>query len=155
MVTFVAVRSALDAGCRHGLRGPLHDVGQCQDGGTRAWLLLTFGLVDTFGAYFLMIAGVWRQVGLRRMHRRRDVRTGERLVERGRVEDARVLAGRDHILGQGEAERVVRLRKELQNVTSPTIPTASAPLETADWSCGLMSAVPVFTGTTVSQRPPP
>ncbi len=33
------------------------------------------------------------------------------------------------------------------------MPTASAPPDTTDCSCGLMSAVPEFTGTTVKPTP--
>ncbi len=44
-------------------------------------------------------------------------------------------------------------RNELHSVTSPIIPIAPAPLETADCSWGVMSAVPVLTGTMSSPTP--
>src|ERR1700685_199028 len=56
-------------------------------------------------------------------------------------------------LGSLRSSVLYACRKELQNVTSPTMPTASAPSETADCSCGLMSAVPVLTGMTVYPMP--
>ena len=51
-------------------------------------------------------------------------------------------------LGSFRSSVLYACRKELQNVTSPTMPTACAPPETADCICGLMSAVPELTGIT-------
>ena len=44
-------------------------------------------------------------------------------------------------------------RNDVHSVTSPTMPTASAPPETADCICGLMSAVPSLTGITSKPMP--
>src|ERR1700733_10857010 len=113
-----------------------------------AWLLLTFGFPLTFGANSFMMKAYSASSAFEDAV---EVVMYEPASALSRVGELRML-GSWHVestyLGSLSPSVLYACRNDVQSVTSPTMPTASAPLDTADCICGLMSAVPSLTGTT-------
>src|ERR1700728_3380935 len=106
-----------------------------------ASLLLTLGFGLTLGKYFLMMAPYVARSAL-------DAAVVVVVYEPASALSSDVesrMLGSWHVestyRGNLRASVLYACRKELQNVTSPTMPSASAPPATADCSCRLMSAV--------------